>query len=169
MIMPTVEVSRDGETGSGAGVADEVEDFGVTVQRLGGPVFRDFGEKAVLDGIPFGSASRVMSNGDGEPKTVAELALQFGFPGAGTATVAAAGVGQDQQLPTTIVAITAVALPPTGDGVDGEGGRVMGDAYEDRPPVGEQVINAIGDRDADRIRTEIAAIRSRLNGSEDKP
>src|SRR5262249_26479825 len=93
-----------------------------------------------------------------EPKTVAELALQFGFPGAGTATVAAAGVGQDQQLPTTIVAITAVALPPTGDGVDGEGGRVMGDAYEDRPPVGEQVINAIGDRDADRIRTEIVVV-----------
>ena len=54
--MPPVEVSRDCETGSGAGVADEVEDFGVTVKRLGGPVFGDFGEQAVLDGIPFGSA-----------------------------------------------------------------------------------------------------------------
>src|SRR5215471_12347560 len=81
-----------------------------------------------------------MSHGYGEAETVAELALQFGFPGAGTATVAAAGVGQDQQLPTTIVTITAVALPPASDGVDGEGGRVMGDAYEDRAPVGEQVI-----------------------------
>ena len=38
-IMPAVEVSRDSETGSSAGVADEVEDLGVTVQGLGGPVF----------------------------------------------------------------------------------------------------------------------------------
>ena len=38
-IVSAIEVSRDGETGSGAGVADEVEDFGVAVQRLGGPVF----------------------------------------------------------------------------------------------------------------------------------
>ena len=52
--MPTVEVSRDCEPGWGAGVADEVEDFGITVERFGGPVFGDFGEQAVLDGIPFG-------------------------------------------------------------------------------------------------------------------
>ena len=94
----SVEVSRDRETGSGAGVADEVEDFGVTVKRLGGPVFGDFGEQAVLDGIPFGSAGGVMGNGYCEPKAVAELGLQFGFPGAGTATVAAAGIGKDEQL-----------------------------------------------------------------------
>lgn len=99
-----------------------------------------------------------MSNGYGEPKGVAELALQFGFPGAGTAAVAAAGVGQDEQLPAAMVAITAVALPPAGDGVGGEGGRVMRDAYENRASVGEQIINAIRDRDADSIGTEIVVI-----------
>ena len=77
--MPAVEISRDCETGSGAGVADEVEDFVVTIKRFRGPVFRNLGEQAVLDGIPFGSAGGVMSNGDGEPKTVAEVALKFGF------------------------------------------------------------------------------------------
>ena len=82
----------------GAGVADEIEDFGVAVKRLGGPVLGDFGEQPVLDGIPFGSPGRVMSYGYGEPKTVAELALQFGFPSTGTATVTAAGIGQDEQL-----------------------------------------------------------------------
>ena len=54
--MPSVEVSRDCEPGSGAGIADEVEDLGITVERLGDPVFGDFGKEAVLDGIPFGSA-----------------------------------------------------------------------------------------------------------------
>ena len=42
--MFAVEVGRHCETGSGAGVADEVEDLGVAVKRLGGPVFGDFGE-----------------------------------------------------------------------------------------------------------------------------
>src|SRR5690348_934721 len=97
-ILASVKVRRDCQSGSGAGVADEIEDFGVAVKGLGGPVLRDFGEQPVLDGIPFGSPGRVMSHGYGEPKGVAELALQFGFPGAGTAAVAAAGVGQDQQL-----------------------------------------------------------------------
>ena len=54
--MPRVEISRDCETCPGAGVADEVEDFGITVKRLGSPVFGNFGEEAVLGGIPFESA-----------------------------------------------------------------------------------------------------------------
>ena len=39
--------------GSGAGIADEAEESGVTVMRLGGPVLGDFGKRAMLDGIPF--------------------------------------------------------------------------------------------------------------------
>ena len=41
----------------------------------------------MLDGVPFGGAGGVMSNGDREAKTVAELALQFGLPSTGTATL----------------------------------------------------------------------------------
>ncbi len=156
--MPSVEVSRDCEPGSGAGIADEVEDLGITVERLGDPVFGDFGKEAVLDGIPFGSAGGIVSNGHSEPKAVAELGLKFGFPGAGTATVAAAGIGKDEQLPAAAVAVSAVALPPAGDGVGGKGCRVMRDAYEDRASVGEQVIDTVGDRDADGIGTEIVII-----------
>jgi len=129
--MPAVEVSRDCETGSGAGVTDEVEDLGVTIKRFRGPVFGNFGEQAVLDGIPFGSAGGVVGNGYCEPKAVAELALKLGFPSASTAAVAAAGIGEDEQLSAAMVAISAVALPPTGDRVGGEGGRVMRDAYEE--------------------------------------
>ena len=112
----------------------------------------------MFDGIPFGRARGVMSNGYGEPKAVAELALKFGFPGAGAATVAAAGIGKDEQLPAATVAISAVALPPPGDGVSREGCRVMRDAHENRASVGEQVINAIRNRDADGIGTEVVII-----------
>ena len=123
--MLAVQVSRDCETGSGARVADEVENFGVAIKRFRGPVFGNLGEQAVLDGIPFGSAGGVVSNGYCEPKAVAELGLKFGFPGAGAATVTAAGIGKDEQLPAALVAIRAVTLPPTGDGVSGKGGGVM--------------------------------------------
>jgi hypothetical protein len=36
--------------------------------------------------------------GDGESKTVNQLRLKFRFPGVAAATVAAAGIGQNQQL-----------------------------------------------------------------------
>ena len=98
----------------------------------------------MLDGIPFGSAGGVVRNCHGEPEGVAEQALQFGFPGAGAATVATASIGEDEQLAAAAVAVSAVALPPVGDGVGGKGCRVMGDAYEDRASVGEQVIDTVG-------------------------
>ena len=112
----------------------------------------------MFDGIPFGSAGGVVSNGYGESQTVAELGLQFGFPGAGAATVAAAGIGKDEQLPAASVTISAVTLPPVGDGVGGEGCRIMRDAYEDRASVGDQVVDTVWDRDADGIGTEIVII-----------
>jgi len=99
-----------------------------------------------------------VGNGDGESKTVAELALESGFPSAGTAAVAAASIGEDEQLPAGMVAARAVAPPPTGHGVGGEGCGVMRDAHENRASVGEQVINTIRGRDADSIGTEIVII-----------
>jgi hypothetical protein len=57
-----------------------------------------------------------------------------------------------------MVAINTVALPPTGDGVGGEGCGVMRDAYEDRASVGEQIIDTIRDGDAHGIGTEVVII-----------
>ena len=141
--MTAVEVGGDGESRLSGSGADEVEDFLVGVERFAGPVFGDFGKQAVLDGIPFGSAGGVVRNGHCESKAVAELGLKFGFPGTGTATVAATGIGKNEQLPAAMVAISTVTLPPTGDRVDGEGCRVMRDAYEDRAAIGEQVIDTV--------------------------
>jgi len=84
--------------------------------------------------------------------------LQFRFPGVGTTTVATAGIGQNEQLAAAIVAIAAVAFPPTGDRMGGASRRVMRGTYEDGTPVGEQVVDAIRDRDADGIGTEIMIV-----------
>jgi hypothetical protein len=48
----------------------------------------------MLNGIPFGSASGVVSDSDSEVKAVGELRLEFGFPSPPVTAVAAAGIGQ---------------------------------------------------------------------------
>jgi len=71
-------------------VANEVEHFFIAVQWLGSPVFGDLGEQTMLDGIPFGRAGRVVSDRNGDAECIAHVCLDFGFPGPGGATVAAA-------------------------------------------------------------------------------
>ena len=97
-IVAAVEVGSDFETGLGPGSARVIENLLVRVEGFARPVSRDFREEAMLDGIPFGSTCRIVSNRDGERKGVGQLRLDFGFPGVTPATVAAAGIGEDQQL-----------------------------------------------------------------------
>ena len=52
----------------------------------------------MLDGIPFGSAGGIVSDGYGQGKGVKQLGLELGFPGVIAATVAAPGIGQNEQL-----------------------------------------------------------------------
>ena len=57
-----------------------------------------------------------------------------------------------------MVAIRAVAFPPTSDGVRGEGGGVMRDTHKNRTSVGEQVIDTVRNRDANGIGTEVVIV-----------
>ena len=65
-IMAAVEVGGDLKAGLGLGGTGIFQDLLVGVQRLARPVSRDLGEQAMLDGIPFGSAGRIVGHGDGE-------------------------------------------------------------------------------------------------------
>jgi hypothetical protein len=55
-------------------------------------------KRGVLNGVPFGSASRVMCNGESQTERIGQLRLEFGFPGAATSAIAAAGVAQNEEL-----------------------------------------------------------------------
>src|SRR5438132_346107 len=78
------------------------------------PVLRNLGEQSVLDGIPFGGAGRVVSDGDGDAKGIADLSLKFDLPSPGSATVAAAGVGQNQKLGCAAITTRPFPSPPGG-------------------------------------------------------
>jgi hypothetical protein len=55
-------------------------------------------KQAMLDGIPFGSARRIVWHGYGQGEAVGQLSLNFCFPGVTAATVTAAGINKDRQL-----------------------------------------------------------------------
>ena len=89
-ILFAVQVGSHNQAGSGTGGTNEFEHSFIAVQRLGGPVFGDLGEQTMLDGIPFGGAGRVVSDRSSDAECIAQLSLDLGFPGPGSATVAAA-------------------------------------------------------------------------------
>ena len=72
----------------------------------------------MLNGIPFGSASGIVSDSDSEVKAVGELRLEFGFPSPPATAVAAAGVSQNQQLARVGVRSTTAAAILTGLGFE---------------------------------------------------
>src|ERR1019366_7705743 len=127
-------------------------------KRFPSPVFGDLGEQTMLDGIPFGSSSRVVSDGDGDAKLVAQLGLDFCFPGPGTAIVAATRVGKDQDFWSSAMETRPLMFPPGGDGVGGESCRVVRDANADRSAVVWRIVNAIGDTHSPGVGSEVVIV-----------
>ena len=80
----------------------------------------------MLDGVPFGSPGWIVGYGDREGERVGQLRLEFGLPGVAAIAVAAAGIGQNENLARAGVAPGTFLEPPVGDGVSGEGGSVVG-------------------------------------------
>lgn len=157
-VVGAVQVSGDPQAALCLGGANKVEDLRIAGQRFAGPVLGDLREQAMLDRVPLGGTGGVMSNGQGEIEAIAELGLEVGFPGPAAAPIAAASVGQDEQLPGAGVAVHPFAVPPLGDGMCGEAGRVVGDTDKDRAPVSEQIVDAVGDRHPGGIGAEVVVV-----------
>src|SRR2546427_745252 len=63
-VMSAVQIGRNGQAGCRRGRTDKVKDLLVAIERFVNPVFGDFGEEAMLDGIPLGSANGGVSVGE---------------------------------------------------------------------------------------------------------
>jgi len=154
-IETTVEVGGDLKSGLGLCGASVVEDLLVGIQRLSGPVSRDFGKEAVLDGIPFGSTGGIVSHRYSQSKGVGQLGLDLGFPGVTAATVAAAGIGQNEQLAGTGIAGGTFLVPPVSDGMSGKGGSVMGNADHQSTAIFRDIVNPIRNSDTAGVGAEV--------------
>jgi len=87
----------------------------------------------MLDRIPFGSTGRIVGDGHSQGKGVGQLELDLGFPGMTLATVATAGIRQNEELAGTGIASGTSLVPPMGDGLSGKGGSVVGNADHQSP------------------------------------
>jgi len=112
----------------------------------------------MLDGIPFGSSSRVVSDGDGDAKLVTQLGLEFCFPGPGTAIVAATRVGKNQEFGSSAMETIPLMFPSGGDGVGSEGRRVVRDSDADRSAVVWGIVNAVGDAHSTGVGAEVVIV-----------
>src|ERR1700683_4821479 len=112
----------------------------------------------MLDRIPFGGACGIVSDRNTEAECIAQLSLDFDLPGPGTTTVTAARVRQDQQLRNTAPATRPFAFPPSGDGMSGEGRRVVRDSDADGAAIVRRVVNPIGDAHAAGIGAEVVIV-----------
>ncbi len=112
----------------------------------------------MFDGIPLGGTGWVMSDRNGDMEWVAQLTLNFRLPGPGSTTVAASGVRQKQQLGSPAPATRSLAFPPSGDGVGGEGRRIVRDADADGAAVVRRVVNAVRDAHAGGLGAEVVVV-----------
>ena len=159
-IFATVEMSGNRQSGLSSGGADKVQDFLITIEWFTGPVLGNLGKEAMLNGVPFGSARRVMGNGESQAKRIGQLRLELGFPSAATITVTAAGIAEYEKLSRARIAKRSLLAPPMSNGVSGEGGCVMGDADHDGASIGEQIINAVRDGNASGVGAEVVVLDS---------
>ena len=112
----------------------------------------------MLDGIPFGSAGGIVGDGHSQGKGVRQLGLEFGFPGMTAATVATAGISQNEQLAGTGIASGTFLVPPMSDGMSGKGGSVMGNANDEGTAIFHNIVNPIRNGDPHGIGAEVVII-----------
>jgi hypothetical protein len=112
----------DAEPCGGRGFTDELSDQRVGLKRDARPVFADLAEQAMFDGVPLGSAGRIVTDGDRQLPGVHPLLLQRPLPGPGLVTIAATPIGQNEQMRVRAVERLSLLTPPMADRLDGKDG-----------------------------------------------
>ena len=123
----------------------------------------------MLNRIPFGSASGIVSNGNVEIEGVGELGLDFRFPGVATATIAATRIGENKKLTRAGVLARTFMLPPMGNGMGGESRSVVRDTDDNGTAVGQGLVDTVRNSDSDDtgadLLLEIVMLRAPVEGS----
>ena len=76
------------------------------------------------------------------------MPLKFLLPGAALCPIAAAGIGQDEDVAGLRIALVSLYLPPPAKAGDGEGGSLVGSPQEHTAAVSLGIVDAIRDADA---------------------
>src|SRR5262249_10503266 len=126
--------------------------------RCAGTVAADEAEQAMLDRVPFRTPSWVVTDRDLEPEPIAHHRLESLLPQPGAGTVAAAGVGQDQQFVGIGKGRPSLLVPPAGDRIDGEGRRICRRPDMDGAAIVEHIVDAVWNGTALAVLKEVVDV-----------
>ena len=124
--------------------ANEIQARLVTVQRVTGPVSPNQIEHAMLNQVPFGSASRIMRDRDNQTELIGQM-LQANFPQPPPPASGTTAIGLDQQVGFSRIEQTPHFQPPSPDRRHRKLGGIMRDAHPNVALVVTNVIDAVGD------------------------
>jgi len=99
-----------------------------------------------------------VSDRDDEAVRIAEAILDPVLERAIAVAIAASPVGQDEKLGGVRIAKLALLAPPACEVVGGELGCVVRGSHVESPSVGEDVVEAVGDRKAMRVGAEVVVV-----------
>jgi len=97
-------------------------------QRMCRPVFADLAKEPVLDRIPLRSAGGIMADRHAELIGIHQLFLERIFPQTTPGPIAAAAIGQDEQVRRLGIALASFGAAPEDDRFHGKLGGIMGGA-----------------------------------------
>jgi hypothetical protein len=84
--------------------------------------------------------------------------LEFGLPGMAPTTIAATGVGENEELAGVAVAERGFPLPPVGDGMSGEGEGIVRDPEKDGAAIGQQIVDAVRNGHSEEVGAEVVVV-----------
>src|SRR5439155_26830049 len=96
----------------------------------------------MLDLVPFAGPRRIVTYGHRHREAIGKR-LQVHLPRAEAAAVAPAGIGTNQHAPRLRVRLPAEDSPPPADTLDGEFGRLVGNAHVDEGLIPRDVVGSV--------------------------
>jgi hypothetical protein len=142
----------------GSCVPDIAEQDLESTQGLASPIEADLTEQAMLNRVPLRAARRVMADRHRQAEPVTQLALQLLFPQARVTAIAAACIGQDQQLPGLRIGPASLLPPPLDKSGDSKLRRIRRGADIDSPLIALEVVEAIGHGTSQRVGQKVMGI-----------
>src|SRR5262245_33255531 len=134
--------------------ANEFENLFVTDQRLSSPIAADLRKQAMLDRIPFGSASGKMRHCDCQSEFVRH-ALQPIPPSPAAIAIGIAAVTFNQHFMLVRVMLSSEPQPPTSDRSDSKLRCLVRSSHDDEPFVASHIVDPEWNRYADSVAGKV--------------
>src|SRR5208282_2769459 len=152
VVFADLDVQRVMFTGAGGcypqsglclGASDQPQHLVETVQRFSRPIDTDGAKQAMFHRIPLRCTGGIMGHRDRQAVLVGP-ALQGVFPQTGTTTVAATGVGLNQQALGVGILPASPSMPPVTKGIHGKLRRVTVHPHMDVAVVLRHIVDSVG-------------------------